>query len=277
MSDTPRLSQSTAHALLSESPYHAWRYHPQLGAIGRERTREMDRGTILHELVWRAGSDVPGIAVLKFDNFRTKLAQQARDEALEAGLMPVLDKQMDGYQTAARSIRAAIANFDISLIGEPEHEIAWTERADDGTEVLCRGRLDMWQPQSATILDLKTCKSCRPDKCIRSMVGFGADIQRAAYVSGIEKNFPEFAGRVDFINLFATCEEPYLVTPIRHSGAMRQLGDSRWRRAINLWAKCLRNDSWPAYTTEILTLSPPQWEIAREQEAACNEEMEREA
>lgn len=269
--DTPSLTQSTAHTLLTKSPYHAWMYHPKLGNIDREATADMDRGTILHDCIFCGGMS-PNVVILPFDNYRTKAAQEERDGAKERGKTPILERELGEFTGAAIEIRKRIESMGISLDGQFEAVVIWTEIADDGTEVKCRGRLDLWRSHDGTILDLKTCTIAHPAKCVKAMLEYGGDIQRAAYTSAIEWNFPDLAGRVEFINLFAEFQPPYFVTPIRHGGSMKELGKLKWRRAINKWAECLRRNEWPGYVTDIIEVSAPQWAISAEHAVAFDEE-----
>ncbi len=274
--EAPSLTQSTAHTLLTKSPLHAWMGHPKLGGFSREATEDMDRGTILHDLLLCDGP-TGRVELLFHDDYRTKDARADRDRAKAAGRMPVLAADMDNYVATANGIREQIERMGISLVGQPEGVVTWIETADDGTDVLCRLRMDLWQPESLegpTILDLKTTTCAHPNDCVKSMLKYGGDIQRAAYTSAIEHTFPELAGRVRFMNLFAEISRPYLVTPILHSGTMKSLGQMKWRRAINLWAECLKRgkeqEHWPGYVTKPIEVSPPQWAMQSEFSEAFN-------
>jgi hypothetical protein len=83
-------------------------------------------------------------------------------------------------------------------------------------------------------------------------------------VSAIERIKPELAGRVDFIFVFYELEPPFDVTPMRLSGAFRQIGDSGWRRAVNRWEECLRTNRWPGYVDGIVDVEPSGWAISKD-------------
>jgi hypothetical protein len=221
----------------------------------------MDIGTVVHELI--LGGDSPdGIQVLDFPDYRTNAARLARDSAKLAGKTPVLEKDYAVCRAAVRAVREQLAGFGIKLDGQSEGVGLWTERADDGTEVLCRCRVDHWT--EPVIYDLKTTSDAHPDKCVRSIVDHGYDVQAAAYTSAAEKSFPELAGLVSFINIFVEMEPPYLVTPIKQDGSFTTMGRSKWRRAVNLWAKCLKENHWPGYATEPVMVSAPNWAVTQE-------------
>jgi hypothetical protein len=264
----PTLSASIAHTLVSKSPLHAWAQHPRLGGRGKKPTAAMDLGSVVHALLLGKGKQ---FAVVKapegepeFEDFKKKAAREARDSARAQGLIPMLQKHLDDAIEVADGIRLGLEEWGIELTGQSEVTAIWEERADDGTIVLCRGGLD--HLLEAQILDLKIVRSSHPKACQSHMFGFGGDIQSAAYVSALDKLKPTLAGRVPFRFLFCEAEFPHAVTPVDRAGSMRDLGERRWRRAINRWAWCTKNDRWPAYVTEVYQAEAPAWAHAAELE-----------
>lgn len=260
---TPSLSQSMARTLLTSSPLHAYRAHPKLGGVSRKATKSMDNGTVIHDLLLNGGT-LEGIVVLPYDDYRKKDAQADRDAVIASGRIPVKQADYDELVGAAGYIATRLASMDITFPGQTEGVLTWDERADCGTIVRCRARIDHWlAPQ---IDDLKTTQSAHPKAIVRSMIDHGYDIQAAAYLSGIEKKFPELAGRAAFRFLFVETVEPFLVTPVVPSGSMLALGRSKWRRAINLWAKCLNTNTWPGYVEGTYTAYATNWALQDEME-----------
>lgn len=257
--ETPSLSQSIANTLLSRSPLHAWLQHPKLGNKPKESTKAMDRGTIIHGLLLEGKA--AGIEVHDFKDWRTKDSQAAKAASEEAGRIAVLKKDFAVYEAAAEAIRKQLDAVGIKFVGESEKVALWAETADDGTPVQCRGLFDHWILGS--IIDLKTTENAHPDKVRNSYITNGYDIQAAAYRSAAKAIFPDLAA-IHFVNIFAEMEDPWPVTFIVPDNDMLALGKSRWRRAVNLWAKCLKSNDWPCYATEPIALSPPKWAVDRE-------------
>lgn len=261
---SPSLSNSIAYQLTTRSPRHAWLAHPRLGAKRRPPTKTMDRGSLVHALLLGSG---PQIAEVDAEDWKTKAAREQRDAAYERGHLPVLT---DDLQTALRDvveIRERLTDFGIELGGVSEIGAFWVERATDGTEVQCRALMDHWFADIDTIYDLKTCRSGHPSAVQRHVVGYGYDIQRASYVSAIAKNFPERAGRTDFVFLFCELDPAVTVTPYRPAGSMRELGEQRWRRGVDLWARCIKRNEWPGYASGIIEIEAPPWAMAAEFDA----------
>ena len=262
----PSLNQSTAHVLLTKSPLHAYTQHPRLGNKPADTTVPKIEGTVIHALLLGKGADT--IDVLNFDNYRTKFAQIARDESINAGRTPVLACKHAEIVTAAETIRKNLAEQGMVFEGgQSEVAIEWYEEGNDGP-VLCRGRLDylIVEPMRAWIFDPKKIVSADPRTCMRHADDFGYHEQRAAYVSAVEKLRPHLAGRVEFRFGFHELDAPHAVAVKDSTGSAAWVGEQQWRRAIVTWEKCLRTGVWPGYAIEPLDVSP--WTMKREEEHA---------
>jgi hypothetical protein len=250
--EIPSLNQSIAHVLLTQTPLHAYAKHPRLGNQPSETTIPKIEGTVIHALLLGKGAE--SIDVLAFDNYRTKAAQTARDDSINAGRTPVLASKHAEIVTAADTIRRNLADQGVDFTGGmTEVPIEWQEEGNEGL-VLCRGRLDFLklEASSALILDPKKIVSADPLTCSRSAEDFGLFVQRAAYVSAVEKLRSELAGRVKFKFVFMEIEAPYAVAVRECSGVAEWFGEQRWRRAVVTWEKCLKTGHWPGYPVEPL-------------------------
>lgn len=259
------LSYSTAKVLVQRSPLHAkLRKDRQLDEEDTESQKEdKETGNIVHAMLLGTGRRV---VVIDADSYRTKAAKEARDAARAGGDIPVLAHKERIYTAIAARIRRRAEEVGVPLDGRPEIGARWYEEARDGTPVECWGSLDIWQPKRGTIVDVKTCRSAHPDACRSAIYKLAYDIQGAAYVSAVEKIHPEGAGRVRYIILFAELGTG-AVTPVELAGDFMALGRMRWARAVNLWARCLRDDHWPGYVSQPVALSAPEWALAAEMSA----------
>lgn len=263
----PSLSQSIAHVLLTKSPLHAWTEHPRLGnQPGNESddddTTALRAGKVIHKLLLGEGARV---AVIQADNFRKKFAQEARDAAVAAGLVPMLERQHDELVAAAETIKANLALFGIDLEdpeGRSEVAIEWEEEGEHGP-VLCRCRMDRVHLEHGLIFDVKKIRSAHPDTCGKHAVEYGYDIQDAAYRRALAKLRPELEGRIQMLYLFVEVDPPYAVYPGPLDGELRELGQQRWERAVYVWERCLRTNRWPAYTDRITPIIAPGWAMNR--------------
>jgi hypothetical protein len=248
-------SSSLAKLLIERSPAHA------KAEYRKPATKEMDRGSVVHRLVLGAGKD---FEVLHFDSFRTNAAKDARDKARAAGKVPILEEAFAEANVIAESVRVQLLERGITLDGESEIAIEWHEDSAHGP-VLCRCMLDHLWLGDGRILDLKITGNAAPNAVERNAESMGYAIQEAAYRRALVALEPGLAGRVDFLFAFAEAEQPYAMNIARGDGMFREIGERRWLRAVETWARCMAEDNWPAYGAGVNPLSPPPWALAKEE------------
>lgn len=251
--EAPSLSASIAKRLVADSPLHAWNAHPRLGNGEREEsTTAQDNGTLIDRLIFDSG---PPIVEVSADNWRTKAAQEQRDAALAAGHIPVLTHVLAEALKTSIKVVERLAERGIKLNGQSQVTAIWQKNG-----AWCRGRFDHWVEETAVIYDLKWVKSAHPEAIARHMITYGVDIQSAAYVEAVETLRPELAGRVKFQPLFVE-SGPVLAMCVRPiAGTMRELGQRKWHRACEKWARCLAANDWPDYGDDG-QIEAPEWAL----------------
>lgn len=248
-------SQSTAKVVLSRSPAHA------RAGYRKKPTTSMEAGDIVHKLLLGKGKE---FVVINSDSFRTKVAQQQRDDAREKGLVPVLVDEFEAHNIAAEKIRIQLADRGVNLDGVSEQPFTWTEETEYGP-VLCKGMLDHVWLDVGIALDLKTTADASPIAVERIAANMGYDVQWAAYTRGLAQLLPQFAGKHALAFAFCELENPHAVNFTEPDGNFQQLGTRRWLRAVTTWAKCIRDNHWPAYGTGTNPLTAPGWALYREE------------
>jgi hypothetical protein len=256
------LSSSVAHTLVHQSPAHAWAKHPKGGNVRSERTPSTDNGNLIDALLLGGMSNV---AELPFENFRTKAAQEARDEAIANHRTPVLAKDMGEARDACVAITWNLRRGGVILDGLNQQTVVW-----DNLGAKCRGRLDHWKPEIATIYDLKTTRSAHPKAVANHMLTYGYDVQAAAYTQAIESIIPSMAGRVRFVFLFVETVKPFATLIAHPAGTMRELGARKWQRACEMWVKCLARKEFPCYGDGETEIEAPPWALIDESNGAAN-------
>lgn len=247
-------SSSVAKTMITRSPAHA------RAGFRKPPTKAMERGDIIHRLVLGKGKE---FQVLRFGDYKTKSAQQARDAARERGLVPVLHDDFENYCIAAEKIRIQLADRGIHLDGKSEQAITWTEHTDYG-DVPCKALLDHVWPDTGIILDLKVTADASPSSVERTAENLGYAIQAAAYTRALTALDPDLAGRVAFAFVFCEPDDPWAINISEPDGVFQELGERRWLRAVREWARCTKEDSWPSYGTTVNPISTPPWALARE-------------
>jgi hypothetical protein len=266
--ETPALSPSIAHALVTECPRQAWAEHRLLGnciTLSSDQLARRERGAALHNIVLEGGDR---LAKVDADSWRSQAARDARADARASGLIPVLASDADELAIVADRIAESLAALGISLAGGvAEEKLHWEERTEIG-EILCTGVID-WRDNAGRIVDLKTTEgSVHPDACAAVLTSSAAVIQDCAYRSAVASMDPGLAGRTSVLFLFAQSRAPYMVTPVTCDGALRHIGESRWIRAKETWARCLAGGReakhWPQHVDRPIEVHPPAWVLARE-------------
>lgn len=248
------LSSSMASIVLRNARL-AYRYHPKLGGQGsRHATKAMDGGALVHMLLLGSG---PEVAVVDAADWRTKKAKQDKADARAAGKLPILAKDYHSATEIATTAHKALVERGIDLsAGHGEATIIWKEG-----ETLCRGRLDNWSPEIATVYDVKYLASAEPEAFGRHVLNFGCDVQAAAYTSGISTLYPELAGRVKFVNVVIEQGTGEILIA-RPGGTMRSRGAHIWHKALGRWGECLASGKWPGYNDDqVYDVDLPEWSM----------------
>jgi hypothetical protein len=261
----PSLSQSIAKILLARSPAHAWTAHPRLNpnyvldAEGYEADRII--GEVAHKLMLGRGRDVAQMSVT---NFRTKAAQEERDAAFDAGVIPVLPHH---YERASAMVEAGRSQLkamglDIAMeAGEHEAVMCWQEN-----KVWFRSMLDCMF--GGSVLDYKTTGlSIAPHVIDRKMFTDGVHIQAAFHERGLDVLDPGGAGKRQHTFIFQENEPPYPLIAIPLSEEWMTHGRRAVARAIGAWRHCLTTRQWPMYPIDTPCPPFPSWGAAREIEA----------
>lgn len=269
----PAASYSYLRTLLQSSPLHAWYEHPLLGGGSKDSTASMDIGTLVHALLLDTAQDL--FVRIDVPDWRTKDAREQRDEAIAAGLIPI--KESD-YQSAlvlaehaTRQILALPHNGWFSPAdwwtnrGEVETAFRWEEETSAGP-VMVQAKMDCVNEETGIILDLKTTTSASPEATTRKIHQMGYDIQAALYSRCLEHHYPELAGRVQFAFFFIETTPPYAVSASTLSESWLELGRRKVQRGLDAWAKCLKDNKWPGYGSDILM--PPAWALIQGMEEA---------
>ena len=197
--------------------------------------------------------------------FRSSAAKAARANARAAGRIPLLRHAYDQVVAMADVIRRhpmASALLDPEY-GHAEQSLFWH---DPESGILLRSRLDVLRDRVSgplVIPDYKTADSADPDTFARSAANFGYHMQDAFYSDGAAALGYE-KPRVLFV--VQERDEPYLVSVVELDYDSRRAGRLRYRRAIDVYRKCVAEGDWPGYVPddEISYISLPSWAIRRE-------------
>lgn len=223
-------------------------------------TDSMELGSAAHKLVLGVGAE---IEVIDAENWRTKAAREAADEARDYGRIPLLPGDYAIVQAMAEALqRNDLARFLLSRErgGYPEQSLFGV---DPETGVCCRVRLD-WMPdensQRPIIADYKTAESCHPEAFARSAARYGYHVQDVFY----RRLYQLLTGRpVEFLFVVQEKHPPYLVNVCELTAPAVAAGDTLVRRALQRYRDCTESGVWPGYDGDtedgIAHIDLPRW------------------
>ena len=248
------LSSGVCHTLLTQSAAHA-RYeqlHPRVS------TGAMDLGTVVHRVLLEGHED--GIVLVEAEDWRTKVAREARDEAHATGQIPLLAKAIEEVRDMVEVARAYIASSELAGIfarGKPEQTLLWQEDT-----LWCKARPDWLTHDWRTIIHYKTTgRSANPEAFASHMVDMGYDLAAAFYAQGLTAVSTVHAFDVKSVFLVQETEPPYACSLVGLSPGLMELGMLKAERAIKVWRQCLLSGDWPAYPTEVCYAEPKPWHM----------------
>lgn len=248
------LSSTGARKLLPPScpaRYRWWADNP------KPPKREFDLGHAAHRLVLGAGHELVDVDAA---NYRTKAAQEARDNAYAAGKVPLLPHEREQVTAMAAALREhpwAGRLFEPGT-GKPEQTLVWQ---DLQTGVWCRALLD-WLPNANghrfILRDYKTAASAAPTKLDRAIADYSYHVQLAFHLMG--GRALGLAGEDAQALLVAQEKDPpYLVTVVQPDPPAMRIGARQAGEALSVYAECVANGRWPGYSDDIELISLPPW------------------
>ena len=270
----PSLTQTVAKILLNRSPLHAWHAHPRLNPDFRaDDDTKYDIGNVAHRLLLDRGKE---LLVLDHDDWRTRAAKEAREQAAAAGRLAVLGKHVERASAMVRAAREALDAAGIGGAFQPgkghsEAVIAWQEPAG----FWCRSMIDwLGEPPPAFVYDYKTTSaSAAPHAIGRLLADAGWDVQAAMIERGLQTLRPD--ARYCFRFVAQEDEPPFAVTICQLSESIMTMGRKKLAVALRLWQRALATGRWPGYARLVVVPSYPdyaeaQW-LDREQSEFADE------
>lgn len=281
---TPSLSSSLAKTILEHSLEHAWVEHPRLNPeFEREEAKKFDLGNCAHTEFLGRGKQ---LEVLDFDNYTTKAAREARDQAIALGRQPVLAEQHGRAIEMAELAKIALANYPdedgVPMIADFQHGVAEVMLVAHDGDTWFRTLLDWWPQNQRVIYDYKTTGiSIAPGELDRKMWLDGWHMQAAFHELLLEILDPTFAGRRKHRFVVQETFEPFAVQVAEIPADALTIGRKQVAGAVRKWREAMaigtHREAWPGYPHEICYPHIPEWAenkwLARE--IAEHEDMKR--
>jgi hypothetical protein len=246
------LSVTGAKTLLKAPALYKWQQdHPVHKDV-------FDFGSAAHALVLGVGAD---ICAVDYDSWRSKAAQEERDQIRADGCVPLLTADYVKVQAMADVLSSHRLAMRLLSDGKPEVSAF---AVDEATGVLRRGRFDWLGPTILT--DYKTAASSEPGAFVKAAANFGYHMQAGWYLD-LARDLGHPAQAFAFI--VQEKEAPYLVTIIELPADLVEVGRARNRRALERFRDCTESGIWPGYVPDdqFATPAAPRWALTDQETA----------
>lgn len=254
--DGPGISSSGLRTIESQSPLHYWaKSYLNPDRDPEEAKDYFDFGRAAHTLLLGEGGfrEKYAIRPTQWSDWRTKAAQEWREEQRAAGKSVLTDEQVSAIKGIAKSLSSEPLVQAGLLQGSVEHSLIWK---DEITGVWLKSRPDVIPAADGTLVDVKTTTDASPQSVQRTIASYDYAMQGALAGMGLKAVMD--VDMTDFVLLFVEKSAPYainvtVVDPDWIFWARKQI-----RRSIDTFARCIEKNEWPGYESE-RTVSMPQW------------------
>lgn len=268
--DRGSLSSSGARALLAPSCPEIFR-HQQLEPPAPKP--QYDFGHVAHKFVLGEGTEIveldPAIHGLNKDGSPSKaptnttMWQEAAQEARQRGQIPMHIAEVAKAKAMAAKVREHPLAAALLADGTPELSGYWH---DPETGVRLRFRPD-WLPNPGRgrliVVDYKTATSAHPGHFARAAADYGYHQQVPWYLDGLAAC--DIADDAAFVFIVQSKSPPYPVSVIELKPDDIELGRRRNRKAIDLYAQCVRTGNWPDYGQGVHSVSLPSYAVYQQE------------
>lgn len=212
-----------------------------------------DLGSAAHRKVLGVGSEVVTVTA---DDWRSKAAREAREEARSEGKVALLAKDAAVVDEMAAALAGHRLAAKLLTEGAAEVSMFWH---DDVWDVTRRARFD-WLRADGIAVDFKTAATANPAALPKVCHDFGYHMQEANYRDVAEGLAVDIA---DFVFIFQEKAAPYLVSVARLDPEFVALGRARCASALERFRDCRESGLWPGYTDDLtdLTITAPRWAL----------------
>lgn len=126
--------------------------------------------------------------------------------------------------------------------------------------VVCRARADLYVPKTGAIIDLKTTDDATPEAFAKTIVNYKYHLQAAYYLDVVKS-----AGLQADHFIFAVIEKtpPFEMALYYLSPRTIEAGRVLYQSALETYASCLAEESWPGLPEEIMELEAPEWHLRK--------------
>jgi hypothetical protein len=259
----PELSSTEARLLLQSPAKYRWRKdNPPI----IDDSPKFDIGKAVHAKVLGQGAEVVVIAA---DDWRSKAARDARQEARDAGKAPLLTREFEAVNAMAESVLAHPTGK--ALLSQPGDTEVSLFTSIDGVPVRARFDFlpDAVPDRRVVAVDLKTTADASKRAFEKSVATYEYTVQRAWYLEA----YAYTTGAIndtEMVFLAVEKEPPYLVAVYQVPSVWAEKGHVMAARARSVWKQCNATGEWSGYAPTIQLLDEPTWHVYQYEEEYAN-------
>ncbi len=230
---------------MSKTPmYYKWYIeNPQ------EPTTDFIFGSAFHKLVLEPQDFDKEFAVIPNCDKRTKDGKQFYLDFIakykESGQQIITQEQ---YDTICQMRDMVLKDkYAVALLnGTREQSMYWV---DEFTDIECKCRPDCFKSLKDHIIitDLKSCRSADMRSVEKDVIQYGYDLQTYMYCKGVSENLNIPMENIDFMFIFVTKTEPYMIHIVQANEFVKQRGENLFREYIGTLKYCRETDNWYGY------------------------------
>ena len=205
------------------------------------------------------------MAILEPDRFAVEVVQEpskinkkSKDwrefKKLYPGCIILSPGDMRSIEAIRESILAHPAAFNLlNYPGTSEVSYFWIDRE---TKLECKCRVDYIR-QDGILVDFKTTKDASPQAFAKTIANYRYHVQAAFYSYGVRVTVQ---GMINgFVFIAAEKKPPFGVATYVLDPESLDVGHEQFKRDLQRFRECKINNSWPAYSERVETLTLPSW------------------
>ena len=267
--ETPSLSASLAHLMVSASPLHAWTASRKLNPEYESAdTPAFNIGRAFHSLILDENHRVhvredngP------WDSWRSENARGWRDRLVADGGIAVTQAEFDILKAMRPKVLRAETHLPGPHLSTLPTEVSLIWKANGVTN---RARVDAIDTENRIAVDLKTTAGLAdPQRWVAASMDHGIDLRAAHYLDGLESCFPiedpamPWAKMWRYIFLVVEKSPPHACSLVELDERTLAMGLSKLECARRSWRDCLKLDDWPAWSKAVQEVSAPEWRVSQ--------------
>lgn len=218
-----------------------------------------DFGHAAHRLVLGVG---PELHVTDVDTWNTNDVKAEVAEARAAGKIPIKPKNYEIVKAMATELWQHELAALLFRDGKPEQAIFWRDR--EHPTVTRRTMLDTLPAAGRggrlILADYKSADKVDPTSLQKAMWDFGYHRQADWALNGIEALELAGPGQARFVFVCQMKKPPYLVEIFEPDYTAGMIAEHDNRRAVHLYAECVRRGRWPGHSVTEGWLHDGHWD-----------------